>query len=53
MLRVSELPVARWPPGAGVDLHRPAADEISSLYIDIYGSRLRHKAAAEPRLVDL
>jgi len=25
MLRVSELPVTRWPPGADVDLHWPAA----------------------------
>jgi len=25
VLRVSELPVTRWPPGADVDLHWPAA----------------------------
>ncbi|KAG1964716.1 hypothetical protein F2P79_004429 [Pimephales promelas] len=37
MLRVSELPVTRWPPGADVDFHCSVGD-ISSLFflVDIY-----------------
>jgi len=38
MLQVSELPVTRWPPGADVDLHWPAAwMRYLAFIVAIYG----------------
>jgi len=35
MLPVSKLPVTRWPPGADVDIHWPAAQTKSLAFIQI------------------
>jgi len=59
MLRVSELPVTRWPPGADVNLHWPAAwtTYLAFIYISMitspFGSVHTHIEACSLSSVDL